>query len=93
MKLHLEQENLEIYEVQSSLMDTVRVRRSGWGYLKASVTVEGDFLEVEKKSIRDEDFIGSVYELQYIIRRENLGKAEITEESVSKPFTRPLFMK
>ena len=74
VKLHLEQENLEIYEVQSSLMDTVRVRRSGWGYLKASVTVEGDFLEVEKKSIRDEDFIGSVYELQYIIRRENLGK-------------------
>ena len=28
VKLHLEQENLEIYEVQSSLMDTVRVRRS-----------------------------------------------------------------
>ena len=74
VKLHLEQEKLEIYEVQSSLMDSVRVRRSGWGYLKASVSVEGDFLEVEKKSIRDEDFIGSVYELEYIIRRENLGR-------------------
>lgn len=74
--LHLEKENLEIYEVQNSLKDTIRLRRSGWGYLKADVSVEGDFLEVDKKSIRDEDFISSVYELEYIIRRENLGKGK-----------------
>ena len=27
-----------------------------------------------KKQIRDEDFIGSVYDMEYIIRKENLGK-------------------
>ena len=70
--LSLERENLELDEVQSSLKDTLRIRRSGWGFLRAEVTVEGDFLEVEKKSIHDGHFIGSVYELEYIIRREYL---------------------
>ena len=74
--LSLERENLELYEVQSSLKDTLRIRRSGWGFLRAEVTVEGDFLEVEKKSIHDGHFIGSVYELEYIIRREYLGKGK-----------------
>lgn len=74
--LSLEREDLELYEVQSSLKDTLRIRRSGWGFLRAEVTVEGDFLEVEKKSIHDGHFIGSVYELEYIIRREYLGKGK-----------------
>ena len=86
--LSLERENLELYEVQSSLKDTLRIRRSGWGFLRAEVTVEGDFLEVEKKSIHDGHFIGSVYELEYIIRREYLEKARISEGSGSKPCTR-----
>lgn len=76
VKLSLEKDSLELYEVQSSLKDTLRIRRSGWGYLRAEVTVEGDFLEVEKKSIHDGHFIGSVYELEYIIRREYLGKGK-----------------
>lgn len=49
VRLSLEKDSLELYEVQSSLKDTLRIRRSGWGYLRAEVTVEGDFLEVEKK--------------------------------------------
>lgn len=74
--LQIEKENLEVYDVQNSLKDTVRLRRNNWGYLKADVSVEGDFLFVEKKSIRDEDFIGSIYDLEYIIRRENLGRGK-----------------
>ena len=74
VELELEKDYLEIYEVQNSMKDVLRIHRSTWGYLKASVTVEGDFLEVEKKQIRDEDFIGSVYDMEYIIRKENLGK-------------------
>ena len=37
------------------------------------VEVTGDFLEVEKKVITSEDFIGSVYGLEYLIRKEKLG--------------------
>ena len=74
--LSLEKENLELYEVQTSLKDTLRIRRSGWGFLRAEIQTEGDFLEVEKKVIQDGHFIGSVYDLEYIIRKECLGKGK-----------------
>lgn len=74
VSLSLEKESLELYEVQSSLKDTLRIRRSGWGFLRAEIETEGEFLEVEKTSIQDGHFIGSVYDLEYIIRREYLGR-------------------
>lgn len=76
VSLSLERDSLELYEVQSSLKDTLRIRRSSWGFLRAEITVEGDFLEIEKKVINDGHFIGSVYELEYIIRREYLGRGK-----------------
>ena len=39
VSLSLEKEKLELYEVQSSLKDTLRIRRSGWGFLRAEITV------------------------------------------------------
>ncbi len=74
--LNLEKDALELYEVQTSLKDTLRIKRSGWGYLRAEISVEGDFLEVEKKVIGDGHFIGSFYDLEYIIRKENLGRGK-----------------
>lgn len=76
VELKIESENLEIYEVTTSLKDVLRIHRNTWGHFKAEVMVEGEFLEVEKKKISDDDFIGSVYEMEYIIRRENLGKGK-----------------
>lgn len=76
VSLTLEKKNLELYEVQTSLKDILRIRRSGWGFLRAQVLVEGDFLEVEKQVIQDGHFIGSVYDLEYIIRKEALGKGK-----------------
>lgn len=74
VSLSLDKEKLELYEIQTSLKDTLRIRRNGWGFLRAEITVQGDFLEVEKKVIHDGHFIGSVYDLEYIIRKENLGR-------------------
>lgn len=80
VSLSLEQQELELYDIQNSLKDTLRIHRSGWGYFEAEVCVQGDFLEVEKKFIHEGDFIGSVYDLEYIIRRERLGKGKTSAE-------------
>lgn len=76
VSLSLEKESLELYEIQTSLKDILRIRRSGWGFLRAEITAEGEFLEVEKQAITDSHFIGSVYDLEYIIRKEYLGKGK-----------------
>lgn len=72
--ISLDHDHMELYEVQSSLKDAILIKRSGWGFLGVEITYEGDFLEVEKRSIKPDDFIGSVYGLEYIIRREGIGK-------------------
>ena len=43
--------------------------RSTWGNVNIEVTA-GDFLEVPKKRIMAEDFVGSVYDLDYIILKD-----------------------
>ena len=37
------------------MKDTLYIYRSTWGYLRAEVETEGDFLEVDKKIITSED--------------------------------------
>ena len=64
----------ELFEIRESTRETVVLSRSGWGHLRIDVVVRGDFIEVEKRVITDEDFIGSTYHLSYVIRREKLGE-------------------
>lgn len=74
--LTLDKEKKEVLRLEGSLKDTLYIYRSSWGYLRAEIEVTGDFLEVDKKIITSEDFIGSVYGLEYIIRWDRLGSGK-----------------
>ena len=74
MSLSLDKEEREMLKLKNSQKDSVYLYKNTWGYLRLEVEVVGDFLEVEKKVITSEDFIGSVYGLEYIVRRDRLGR-------------------
>jgi len=57
-------EHVDIEEVYS---DRIVIEKDGWGYQKIPISVEGEFLSVYKKDLTTEDFLGSYYELEYII--------------------------
>lgn len=63
-------------QMENTIKDTLYLYKSGWGYSNLEVEVRGDFLEVEKKVITSEDFIGSVYGLEYLIKKEKLGSGK-----------------
>ncbi len=71
--IQVPEETKNHFSVHESVSETLRIYRSGWGHLRLDVRPKGDFLEVEKRVITDEDFIGSSYVLTYVIRREKLG--------------------
>lgn len=73
VKLELHRRQKASYRLERSLKDTLTISRNTWGYVRAEVEVCGDFLEAEKHVITSEDFIGSTYRLEYIVRREKLG--------------------
>ena len=64
----------EIFEIQESTRESLQITRSGWGHLRIDAVVRGSFIELEKRVITDEDFIGSTYNLSYVIRRDKLGE-------------------
>lgn len=72
VELHLDKQSRELERIEATLKDSLYIYRSGWGYVNAEIEVCGNFLEVEKKIITSEDFIGSVCGLEYLVRKENL---------------------
>jgi len=72
VKITLDKQTKELLNIESSMKDSIYISKNTWGNLRLEIEVEGDFLEAEKKLITSEDFIGSVYGLEYVIMRERL---------------------
>lgn len=63
----------KVYDgLRSSQKNILYVEKNNWGFVRMEVEVQGDFLQVDKKVITSEDFIGSLYGLEYILRRDRL---------------------
>ncbi|MDD3218488.1 MAG: DUF5717 family protein [Lachnospiraceae bacterium] len=63
------------HELPESTKNVLTIHKKNWGYLHADVEAVGDFIQVEKHLITGEDFIGSVFGLEYIIRKDKLTDA------------------
>lgn len=90
--LTLKQPGAEFYEVQESIQESFFIQRSGWGHLRLDVETRGSFLEVSKRVVTEEDFIGSYYEVDYLIHKEALGKGnQYGEIIVRSPYQKLVY--
>lgn len=74
--LSSEQPEKTVLAVDQPRKETLYLYKNTWGYVRMEIAVQGDFLEVEKKVVTSEDFIGSVYGLEYIIHQEKVGNGK-----------------
>lgn len=70
--LTLSEEELEFEYLLEDKKGTIELEKNTWGYVPIQIICEGDFLEVRKKEISTEDFVGNFYELEYVIRAAKL---------------------
>ena len=92
IRISLEEEQAEFYEMRQSIQESFAIRRNGWGHLRLEIETRGDFLEVGKKVVTEEDFIGSQYQAEYVIRQELLGKGtQFGEIIVQSPYQRLVY--
>ncbi|MDO4616308.1 MAG: DUF5717 family protein [Lachnospiraceae bacterium] len=68
----LDKQEKEVYHLDASQKDTLYIYKNNWGYVRIEVELTGTFLQVEKRVITSEDFIGKVFGLEYIVNRERL---------------------
>ena len=74
--IRLEKDRKDMERVESTLKDSLEILRDSWGYLRIDIQTEGDFLQVEKKVLTDDDFIGSVCSLDFLVVKNRLGKGK-----------------
>ncbi len=82
----LDKTQLELNDITETLKECVEIKKDNWGYIEINAVCEADFIRIEKKKIRSEDFIGSSYAFELFIDVNALhaGKnfARITLSSV-----------
>lgn len=74
VEISTDKQEKAVYHLDASQKDTLFVYRSTWGYIRLEVETEGSFLEVDRKIVTGDDFIGGVYGLEYVVHKENLGE-------------------
>lgn len=74
VKISLKEEKREFYGVLESIQESMVILRDGWGHFEIEIETKGEFVEVQKKIITEDDFIGSMYQLKFLILGEKLGK-------------------
>ena len=76
MTLSLDKQQKAVYRLDVSQKDTLYIYKNTWGYVRMEIEVSGDFLQVEKKVVTSDDFIGRIYGLEYVVDREKLGEGK-----------------
>lgn len=66
------EEEKEFSHLFETTKEEVIVSKNTWGYLPITVRADGDFIEILKKNITTDDFVGTNYYLEYMIHVEKL---------------------
>lgn len=87
IQIALKEEQGSFYQVKESRSESFQIQKSSWGFLRLEIETRGDFLSVAKHVIREEDFIGSVYQVAFVIHEPYLGKGKnFGEIRVKSPY-------
>ena len=60
--------------IRENTQESFELQRSGWGHLRLDIEAVGDFIELPRQVLTDEDFIGSKFDVPYILLKDKLGK-------------------
>ena len=86
INFRVDESRVELYGMTDVVKRSFEIKKDNWGYIEITASSDAEFVQLDKKIIRSEDFIGSTYNFEYYIDSEKLhaGKnfAEIQLSSV-----------
>ena len=92
VSLSLKNTESEFYNIKEPIQESFELQRSGWGHLRLDVETSGDFLEVERRVITQEEFIGSTVRVDYVIHAERLGEGnQIGQIVIRSPYQKLIY--
>ena len=67
VRIHVAQEMIELNNPDSIIREKLVIEKNQWGRLRLGVRCEGNFITILRKTVTEEDFLGSYYQLEYTI--------------------------
>lgn len=67
VRLEVKELSREYYGLEQAVEGEIEIQRIGWGYLPAAVSVDGNFIQIGKKTLEDEDFVDGICHFPYRI--------------------------
>lgn len=72
VKINIEKMNYDYEASVYSFMDKIILTKEGWGYVQIRISTDAPFLEVERKIVWGDNFIGDRYEVNFIVKAEEM---------------------
>lgn len=72
ISLSISQDKFTLFDVTETLKETVEIKKDHWGYVEIRFSCEEEFIHIGKTKITSEDFLGSVYPLEFFINPEKM---------------------
>ena len=68
-KIHFRTDQTEFlcYGIEDTIKESFEIKKDYWGYIEITASSDAEFLQLPKKIIRSEDFIGSTYTFEFYI--------------------------
>lgn len=70
--LKADQTDFEFSNVTEEIRQDIILTKNTWGYTKVTVTSDADFIELKKRCLTTEDFLGSEAVVSFYVNREKL---------------------
>ena len=85
--LTLSEEEIELRDVLEEQKCCITISKNTWGFAPIHIEATGEFIDVTQKQITTDDFVGSNFRLEYMIRTEKLHAGyNFGKISVSTPY-------
>lgn len=62
-----DKDTVKLINPEGNLAQTIRINRSGWGFVCVKAEPVGDFIRLERTSLTDDDFLGNTCEYSFYI--------------------------
>ena len=70
--LTLQGEGMLFEDLKESTKGSLTVIKNTWGFMPVRIESEGGFITVSRPEITTDDFVGNVYELEFVVNAEKL---------------------
>lgn len=70
----VDHEEKSFFGVKEREQDTIYLYKNTWGYEQLEITAEGKFLELSRKRVLTDDFVGRVCSFDFVVNPEYLGE-------------------